>query len=75
LARSEDLLKSPHLAARAFWDEFGAGKLPGLPWRASFGRTIGPAPDLGADTDDVLRSVLGLTGEQIAALRSAGALG
>jgi benzylsuccinate CoA-transferase BbsF subunit len=75
LARSEDLLKSPHLAARAFWDDGGAGKLPGLPWRASFGRTMGLAPDLGADTDDVLRSVLGLTGERIAALRSSGVLG
>ena len=29
--------------------------LPGLPWRASFGRVSGPAPGLGADTDAVLR--------------------
>lgn len=72
LARSEDLLRSPHLAARQFWDSTG---MPGLPWRASFGRTTGPAPALGADTDDVLGNVLGLTPERIAALRANGALG
>ena len=44
LARHGDLVKSPHLAARAFWDEHGAGVLPGLPWRASFGRAARPAP-------------------------------
>ena len=50
LARYGDLVKSPHLAARGFWE----GGLPGLPWRASFGRTTGPAPELGAHTDQVL---------------------
>ena len=75
LARSEDLLKSPHLAAREFWDSHGTGVLPGLPWRASFGRTTGPAPDMGADSDEVLTSVLGLTHERIANLRSNGVLG
>ena len=54
LARHGDLVKSPHLAARGFWDKHGTGVLPGLPWRASFGRTIGPAPELGADSDHVL---------------------
>jgi len=75
LARSEDLLKSPHLAARAFWDRHDTGVLPGLPWRASFGRTIGPAPAMGAHTDDVLTRVLGLSSERIAELRASGALG
>jgi len=75
LARSEDLLKSPHLAARGFWDKHGDGALPGLPWRASFGRTVRPAPGLGEHTDDVLRNVLGLTPERIAELRSNGVLG
>ena len=42
LARYGDLVKSPHLAARGFWDRHGAGVLPGLPWRASFGRTTAP---------------------------------
>lgn len=75
LARHGDLVKSPHLAAREFWDEHGAGVLPGLPWRASFGRTTGPAPGLGADTDHVLASVLGLSSERIAGLRASGAAG
>ena len=75
LARSGDLVKCAHLAARAFWDEHGAGVIPGLPWRASFGRTIGPAPGLGADSEQVLAELLGLSQERIAALKTAGVLG
>jgi benzylsuccinate CoA-transferase BbsF subunit len=75
LARHGDLVQSPHLAARGFWDRHGAGVLPGLPWRASFGRTLGPAPELGADADHVLATVLGLSLERIAELRTSGALG
>jgi crotonobetainyl-CoA:carnitine CoA-transferase CaiB-like acyl-CoA transferase len=75
LARTGDLVKSPHLANRKFWDEYGTGVLPGLPWRASFGRTIGPAPELGADSDQVLAGVLGLAPERIVELRTSGALG
>jgi benzylsuccinate CoA-transferase BbsF subunit len=75
LARSVDLVKSLHLAARGFWETHGVGVLPGLPWRASFGRTTGPAPGLGADTDQVLARVLGLSPERIAELRTSGALG
>jgi crotonobetainyl-CoA:carnitine CoA-transferase CaiB-like acyl-CoA transferase len=55
LASSSDLVASPHLRARGFWDAHGQGVVPGLPWRASFGRAIGPAPALGADTEAVLR--------------------
>jgi benzylsuccinate CoA-transferase BbsF subunit len=75
LARSGDLVKSPHLAARGFWDKHGDGVVPGLPWRASFGRTIGPAPGLGVDSEQVLAEVLGLSQERIAALRASGVLG
>jgi crotonobetainyl-CoA:carnitine CoA-transferase CaiB-like acyl-CoA transferase len=75
LARSEDLLKSPHLTAREFWDCHDTGVLPGLPWRASFGRAIGPAPAMGAHTDEVLVGVLGLSPGRIAELRASGALG
>jgi crotonobetainyl-CoA:carnitine CoA-transferase CaiB-like acyl-CoA transferase len=75
LARTGDLVKNPHLAAREFWDRHGAGVLPGLPWRASFGRTTGPAPELGADSDHVLADVLGLPQERIVVLRTSGALG
>ena len=75
LARHADLVRSPHLAVRGFWDKQAAGVLPGLPWRASFGRTIGPAPELGADADQVLANVLGLSPERIAELRTSRTLG
>jgi crotonobetainyl-CoA:carnitine CoA-transferase CaiB-like acyl-CoA transferase len=58
VATSRDLLDDAHLRARGFWDAHGTKRLPGLPWRASFGRRHGPAPDLGADTEAVLRDVL-----------------
>jgi benzylsuccinate CoA-transferase BbsF subunit len=74
LARTGDLVKNPHLAAREFWDRHGAGVLPGLPWRASFGRTTGPAPELGADSDHVLADVLGLSLERIVELRTSGSV-
>jgi crotonobetainyl-CoA:carnitine CoA-transferase CaiB-like acyl-CoA transferase len=75
LASALDLLASEHLRARGFWDAYRGGALPGLPWRASFARQLGEAPGLGADTDAVLKEVLGLSDAQIAALRAAGALG
>jgi crotonobetainyl-CoA:carnitine CoA-transferase CaiB-like acyl-CoA transferase len=75
LARYRDLVESPHLAARAFWDRHDAGVLPGLPWRASFGRAMGRAPELGADCHQVLAHVLGLSERRIAELRTCGALG
>jgi crotonobetainyl-CoA:carnitine CoA-transferase CaiB-like acyl-CoA transferase len=75
LASSPELVASNHLKARGFWEPQGRGVLPGLPWRADFGRVSGPAPELGADTDAVLRDVLGLASVDIAALRTAGALG
>jgi crotonobetainyl-CoA:carnitine CoA-transferase CaiB-like acyl-CoA transferase len=75
LKRSVDLVQDAHLRVRGFWDEHGRGVLPGLPWRASFGRAAGPAPGLGADTDTVLRDVLGLSPDKIAELRASGAFG
>jgi len=75
LARSRDLVEDAHLRAREFWDTDGHGRLPGLPWRATFGRVAGPAPGLGADTETTLRHVLGLSLDEVAALRRAGALG
>jgi benzylsuccinate CoA-transferase BbsF subunit len=75
LARSADLVADAHLQARGFWNRHGTGVLPGLPWRASFGQASGPAPALGADTDAVLRGVLGMSVDEIARLRGAGALG
>ncbi len=75
LATSLELVGSDHLRERRFWDANGAGLLPGLPWRASFGRSFAPAPALGADTDAVLRDVLDLPRDEITALRQSGALG
>lgn len=75
LAGAEELVADGHLHARAFWESGAGGVLPGLPWRASFGRAGGPAPGLGADTDAVLRDVLDYSDAKIAALRRAGALG
>lgn len=75
VASSTDLAADDHLRARGFWEPHGDGFLPGLPWQTSFGRARGPAPALGADTDVVLRDLLGLTDQDIAALRDSGALG
>jgi crotonobetainyl-CoA:carnitine CoA-transferase CaiB-like acyl-CoA transferase len=75
LARSADLVACNHLRERGFWDRHGSGSIPGLPWRCSFERTVGPAPELGADTDSVLRDVLRMPAAEIHQLRAAGALG
>ena len=70
-----DHVDNDHFRARNFWEDSPDGALPGLPWQSSFGRVSGPAPGLGADTDAVLREVLGMTPDQIAALRDDGAFG
>jgi crotonobetainyl-CoA:carnitine CoA-transferase CaiB-like acyl-CoA transferase len=75
LATSLDLINDDHLRQRGFWEAHGTGSLPGLPWRASFGRVSGVAPELGADTDAVLGDVLGLSPTEIEALRKSGAFG
>jgi crotonobetainyl-CoA:carnitine CoA-transferase CaiB-like acyl-CoA transferase len=75
LASASDLATRDHLRRRGFWDAHRGGVIPGLPWHASFGRDLAPAPALGADTDAVLRDVLGYPAADIAALRSSGALG
>ena len=75
LANSRDLVNSNHLKERGFWEPYGAGALPGLPWQASFGRISGPSPGLGADTETVLREVLDLSPNDISALHKSGAIG
>jgi crotonobetainyl-CoA:carnitine CoA-transferase CaiB-like acyl-CoA transferase len=75
LATSLDLVNSDHLHNRRFWDRHDNGVLPGLPWQASFGRNSGAAPELGANTNTVLREVLDLSPGEVAALRRSGALG
>jgi crotonobetainyl-CoA:carnitine CoA-transferase CaiB-like acyl-CoA transferase len=74
VACTRDLIEDPHLQARGFWDAEGEGVLPGLPWRASFPRATGDAPQLGADTDSVLREILQMPAEEIAHLREIGAI-
>jgi len=76
-----DILADPHTAARAMVGSFDhptAGPFPALrtPLR-EVGReppAIGVPPLLGADTETVLRTRLGLDAGQIAALREEGAL-
>ena len=75
VANARDLVHSQHLVERGFWERYGSGVLPGLPWRTSFERAIAPAPELGADTAAVLRDVLDLGDEEIGLLRQSGALG
>jgi len=75
LSTSLDLVNDDHLRQCGFWEAHGTGVLPGLPWCASFGRVSGQAPELGADTGAVLREVLNLSPDRIAALRQSGALG
>jgi crotonobetainyl-CoA:carnitine CoA-transferase CaiB-like acyl-CoA transferase len=75
LASSTELAASDHLRQRGFWNAHRGGVIPGLPWRASFGRVCAPAPRLGADTDAVLRDVLDLSDDDIAVLRRSGGLG
>ena len=68
VASSVDLATDPHLRARDFWEPHGAQILPGLPWRAGFGRASGPAPALGVDTEAVLRDLLGLSDDAVAGI-------
>jgi crotonobetainyl-CoA:carnitine CoA-transferase CaiB-like acyl-CoA transferase len=55
----------------------GAIRLPGIPVKfgATPGAIQGPPPRLGEHTDEILRDVLGLSGDAIAELRASGALG
>jgi crotonobetainyl-CoA:carnitine CoA-transferase CaiB-like acyl-CoA transferase len=75
LANARDLVNSNHLKERGFWEPYGSGVLPGLPWRANFGRISAPAPGVGADTALVLRKVLELSEDEVGALSRSGALG
>jgi len=74
LANARDLVNCNHLKERGFWEPYGAGTLPGLPWQANFGQISAPAPELGADTQTVLREVLDLSSTDIAALHRSGAI-
>jgi len=72
-----DLLANPHVAARGYFVELehaevGKRRHLGIPWKMS--RTPceirRPAPLFGQDTDYVLEEVIGLSSDEIAALRT-----
>ena len=73
-----DIVEDPHLNQRGYIErlthpEVGARAHTGIPWRLAR-RPNGvrrPAPCLGADTDELLREVLGCDEAEIAALRAA----
>jgi len=78
---SKDLAEDPHLAQRGFFPqldhpEVGRRIHTGIPWTMSGTpcRVQRPAPLFGADTDEVLTRVLGLSGAEIKRLRDCGAL-
>ena len=73
---SADIVVDPHLNARGFVERLdhavvGRRAHAGIPWRFTE-RSNGvrrPAPRFGADTDDVLERILGLSADEIAKLR------
>jgi benzylsuccinate CoA-transferase BbsF subunit len=79
--RAEDLLVDEQLVADDFLGEvthteLGPAILPKMPWRIAIDgvgeRPIGPAPDFGHDTRDILQSLLHVTDERWEALVGAG---
>ncbi len=73
----KDIVEDPHLNARGYIErlphpETGSRAHAGIPWRLTR-RPNGvrfAAPCLGADTEDVLRDILGYDDDKIAALRA-----
>jgi benzylsuccinate CoA-transferase BbsF subunit len=77
-----ETLVDPHLAARGFWDvvnhpEAGTYTQVSTPWRLSKSprRPTTPSPSLGEHNHDVLGGLLGLSGQEIAALEAQGIIG
>jgi crotonobetainyl-CoA:carnitine CoA-transferase CaiB-like acyl-CoA transferase len=80
---ARDAAANPQMRARGFFEAVvhpvtGTHEMPGLPMRFSAldGRWYrAPAPTLGQHNDEVLRELLGLDDDTIAALRAAGVIG
>ncbi len=77
-----ETLVDPHLVARGFWDvvnhpEAGTYTQVSTPWRLSKSprRPTTPSPSLGEHNHDVLGDLLGLSGQEIAALEAQGIIG
>jgi crotonobetainyl-CoA:carnitine CoA-transferase CaiB-like acyl-CoA transferase len=77
---ARDLLIHEHLRARGFYEEVeceeGCGPRPliGRPYRMPGATVRGPGPRFGEANDDILRGLLGLGEERIAALRELGVI-
>jgi crotonobetainyl-CoA:carnitine CoA-transferase CaiB-like acyl-CoA transferase len=78
---SKDLAQDPHLAERRFFPELehpeaGRRLHTGIPWTMSGTpcRVQRPAPLVGADTEELLGELLGLSSAEIQRLRESGAL-
>ncbi len=78
---SSDIATDPHLSERGFLvklahPEVGRRVHPGIPWTMAETRceVRSPAPLLGADTDAVLREVLGMSDPEIERLRTSDVL-
>ena len=77
---TREVVNDPHLNARGLWTDIehprrGKTRVPNSPIRlhgAAPGTVARPAPLLGQDTDRVLSELLGLTGDELTALRAAG---
>jgi len=81
---AEDVLADEQLLTDGFIEaivqsELGEAWLPKLPWRIQTDegarRPIGPAPDFGEGTDELLNGILGLTDASLDDLRSRGIIG
>jgi benzylsuccinate CoA-transferase BbsF subunit len=73
---NQDLAEDPHLMARGFMAELehpvvGRRRHAGVPWHMSPSacKVRKPAPLLGADTEDILQSLLGYSPQEVARLR------
>jgi len=75
-----DMMADPHFKARGMFESVEVNgkalKIPAIPplLGETPGRTDAPGPALGAHTDEVLESLLGLKAEERDALRAAGAI-
>jgi len=81
VANAADLSDDPQLAHRAYFEtvalpEGGTETFDGIPFRTSVapGRVSGPGPLLGEHTDRILNDLLGLSADEIAALRGEGVI-
>ncbi len=76
-----EFVEDPHIKARGFMESFdhpvvGEKRYPGVPFKLSEtpGYIHRPAPCLGADTEHVLKNILGMSDEHIKELDDAGVL-